>query len=147
MRHQSQYGCCGEKQISLSLSGIGYSEGAPFESRLGCRMRYFVLFLSPPTCARTVLLNPHRGRAMAQAVSRRPPTAEGRVRSWLGLCGICGGQSGTRTGFSPSASVFPCQFHSHWCSITRKRTKIIIIFTFITGCDGPVASAAGSFLH
>jgi hypothetical protein len=42
------------------------------------------------------------GRAVAQAVSRRPLTAEARVRP----CGICGGQSGTRTGFSPTSSVF-----------------------------------------
>ena len=53
-----------------------------------------------------------KGRAMAQAVSRRPLTAETRVRSRVGLCGICGGQSGTGTGFSPSTSVFPCHSHS-----------------------------------
>jgi hypothetical protein len=52
------------------------------------------------------------GRAMAQAVSRRPLTAEARVRSRVSECGICGGQSGTETVFPPSTSVFPCQFHS-----------------------------------
>jgi hypothetical protein len=51
-------------------------------------------------------------RAMAQAVSRRPPIVEARVRSRVNLCGICGGQSDTGTGFSTSSSVFPCQFHS-----------------------------------
>jgi hypothetical protein len=30
------------------------------------------------------------GRAMAQAVSRWPPTADARVRSQFGPCGICG---------------------------------------------------------
>jgi hypothetical protein len=48
---------------------------------------------------------------MAPAVSRRPLTAEARVRSRVSPCGICGGQSGTGTGFSLSTSVFPCQFH------------------------------------
>jgi hypothetical protein len=52
---------------------------------------------------------PSLGRAMAQVVSRRPLTAVGRVRARFNLCGICGGQSGTETGFSPSSSVFPCQ--------------------------------------
>jgi hypothetical protein len=39
------------------------------------------------------------GRAMAQAVSRWPLTAEVRVRARVNPCGICGGQSGTGPGF------------------------------------------------
>jgi hypothetical protein len=49
---------------------------------------------------------------MAQVVSRRPLTAEARFRVRVNPCGICSGQSGTGTGFSPSSSVFPCQYHS-----------------------------------
>jgi hypothetical protein len=48
---------------------------------------------------------------MAQAVSRRPLTAEFRVRAQVNPRGICG-QSGIRTGVSPSSSVFLCQNHS-----------------------------------
>jgi hypothetical protein len=51
------------------------------------------------------------GRAMVQVVSRRPLTAEARVRALVNPCGICGGQSGTGTGFSPSSSVFHCQYY------------------------------------
>jgi hypothetical protein len=58
------------------------------------------------------LLEAGKGRAMAQAVSRWPLTSEARVRARVDPCGICGGQSGTGTGFSPSSSVFPCQYHS-----------------------------------
>jgi hypothetical protein len=87
---------------------------------------------------------------MAQAVSRRPPTAEARVRSRFSPCGICGVQSGTGTDFSPSTSVFPCQFHSTGAPLLGKGQKIITIF--ITGlhkkpqgCGASVASAAGPF--
>jgi hypothetical protein len=50
------------------------------------------------------------GRAMAQAVSRRPLTAEVRVRSRVNPCEICGGQSGIGTGFSPSYRFSPVNF-------------------------------------
>jgi hypothetical protein len=65
------------------------------------------------------------GRAMVQAVSRRPLTVEDRVRSWVSPYGICGGQSGTETGFSPNTSVFPCQFHS---TVLHYLKKKLIIF-------------------
>jgi hypothetical protein len=50
------------------------------------------------------------GSAMAQAVSRRPLTAEAQVRVRVNLCGICGGKSDTGSGVSPSFSVFACQY-------------------------------------
>ena len=37
---------------------------------------------------------------------------DSRVRSQANHCQLCDGQSGTMTGFSPSTSVFPCQYHS-----------------------------------
>jgi hypothetical protein len=99
-----------------------------------------------------VLLRTDVGRAMAQAVNRRPPTAEARVRSRVTPCGICGGQSDIGTGFSPSSSVFPCQFHSTGAPLLGKGQKIIIILIFIIGlhnkphgCNASVASAAGPF--
>jgi hypothetical protein len=38
------------------------------------------------------------GRVIAQAVSRRLPTAAARVRAHVRSCGICGGQTGTGAG-------------------------------------------------
>jgi hypothetical protein len=86
-----------------------------------------------------------KGRAMAQAVSRRPLTAECRVNP----CGICGGQSGTGTGISPSTLIFPCQFHFTGTPLHGKPKKTIIFITGLhnkpQGCGASVASAAGSF--
>jgi hypothetical protein len=68
------------------------------------------------------VLTVEAGRAMAQAVSRRPLTAKARVRCRVSPCEICG-QSDTGTGFSPSTSVFPCQFHSTGTPLHGKTKK------------------------
>jgi hypothetical protein len=49
---------------------------------------------------------------MAQVVRDWPLTTKAQVHAWLSPRGICGGQSGTRTGFSLSSSLLPCQYHS-----------------------------------
>jgi len=48
---------------------------------------------------------------IAVSCSYRPLVTEVRFRSWMSPHEICG-QIGTGTGFSPSAAVLPCQFHS-----------------------------------
>jgi hypothetical protein len=86
---------------------------------------------------------------MAQAVSRRPLKEEAQVRSRVSPCGICVGHCGTGTGFSPSTSVFPCQFHSTGAPLHGKTKKLIIFITGLhnkpQGCGASVASAAVPF--
>jgi len=59
---------------------------------------------------------------MAQADSCRPLTAEVWVRSQVSPSEICGAQSGTVTGFSPSSSVSPCQYYSTYSFIYLSAT-------------------------
>jgi hypothetical protein len=56
------------------------------------------------------------GCAMIQAVSLLPITTEAWIRSQVSTCEICGGQSGTGTGFSPNNMYFgfPVTFHDHF---------------------------------
>jgi hypothetical protein len=96
------------------------------------------------------LSNRMLGRAMAQAVSRRPPTAEDRVRFRVSPCGISGGQSCTGTGFSRSTSVFPRQFHSTGAPLLGRGQKNNHhhhhrLHKKPQGCGASVASAAGHF--
>jgi hypothetical protein len=76
-------------------------------------------------------------RAIAQAVSHRPLTAEARARYQISLCKIYGGQSGNRTGFSPSTSVFPSSIippmlhtHVHLHVVPTRKAKGRSIRTF-----------------
>jgi hypothetical protein len=90
---------------------------------------------------------------MAQTVSRRPPTAEARVRSGVGPCTvICSGRSGAGTGFSPRVLRFPLVSFIPPVLHGLEKDKIIIIIIIIIiiglhkkpqGCRASVASAAG----
>ena len=82
-------------------------------------------------------------------MARWPLNAEVRVRSRVDPCAIYGGQSGTGTGFSPSTSAFPYQFHSIGAPLNGKAEKYSTLSQGCTislqGCGASVASAAGPF--
>jgi hypothetical protein len=82
-------------------------------------MKKIYLYLGIVYC---LLCKEDIGRAMAQAVSRRPVTAEAWVGSRVGPCGICGGQSGTGTGF-PRVLRVSLSISFHRCSSTWKNEK------------------------
>jgi len=56
--------------------------------------------------------------------------AEARVHNRISPCRICGGQSDTATGFSPSTLVLPCQYHSAKAPhLVKYRRSYIILAT------------------
>jgi hypothetical protein len=65
-----------------------------------------------------------QGRSVAQAVSRRTLTVEARVRSWSLRVGFFVDKVALGQVFSPSTSVFPCQFHSTSAPLHGKNEKI-----------------------
>jgi hypothetical protein len=95
------------------------------------------------------VLSEYEGRAMAQAVSRRPLTAEARFRSGLAHVRFVLDKVALGQVFSPSTLVFPCQFHSTGPPLHGKIKKIIIFITGLhnklQGCSAFVASGAGLF--
>jgi hypothetical protein len=74
---------------------------------IACRFKLYLGVTRFSQLITVALYASARGRAMAQVVSRRPLTAEARFRAEVNPCVICGGQSVTGTGFSPSSSVSP----------------------------------------
>jgi hypothetical protein len=81
-----------------------------------------------------------------------PQTKDLKKKFRLCLSGICGGQSSTGTGFSPSTSVFPCQFHSTGAQLKWKSRKKKLHHLHhksctisLQGCGASVVSAAGPF--
>jgi hypothetical protein len=53
-----------------------------------------------------------KDHAMAHMFGWQPVTTEMWISFWVSVCEICGGQNGNGTGFSQTASVFPCHYHS-----------------------------------
>ena len=50
--------------------------------------------------------------AVSQAVIRRPLTEKTRVKSHVSPCEICGGHSGSGSGFTVTTAILPYDYHS-----------------------------------
>ena len=92
-----------------------------------------------------------KGPVMSWAVSRRHLTTEAWVRSQTSPCEICGGQSVTGTGFSPSTSVSPVSTippmpHTH--SFTYHRHYIMFLSQYFSfPCQYHSTNAPYPFIH
>jgi len=88
---------------------------------------------------------------MAQAVSRRPLTAEARVLSQVSPCEICGARSGSETGISPSTSICLASYHStnapysfvsRWLHIIERLPRYVPLDGASVLCDETAALGA-----
>jgi hypothetical protein len=79
-------------------------------------MRHLLKVFNSSSFLHGVTTSMNWSRAIAEAVSRRIPTAAARVRAQVGSCGICGGQSGTRAGFLRELRFRRHNSHSINCS-------------------------------
>jgi hypothetical protein len=128
-------------QVQLEAFFLVQNACTAFPSTLVC-----MLELSPPLPILPLLrvagrsgLNTiivHLGRAIAQTVSRRLPTATARVRSQVRSCG---GQSGTGAGSFCEYFRSPCQFSFH-------RLLIMIITRGLYSVDSQFDSQQGYWL-
>jgi hypothetical protein len=66
----------------------------------------FTVAIGPVWSGHVSSLGVMRGHAMAQVVSCWPLTVKTRVWGLVISCGLCGGQSSSRTGFSVSSLVY-----------------------------------------
>jgi len=66
---------------------------------------------------------------MGQASSHRPLNYEGRIQFQVIPCGICGGKSGSGTGFYSEYFGIPCQYHFTNASYSffRRRYKTLAV--------------------
>jgi hypothetical protein len=96
--------------------------------RIWCTREEFESFKIEKTGAVSSL----KGSAMAQVFNCWPVNTEPSAGSHTCPSEICGGQSGTVTGFSLSTSVVPCQYHSTRGIIVANLGFLILIIRW--GC-------------
>jgi hypothetical protein len=115
-------------------------------SYTNCTVRY----ASFPGLLSRILNKCPTGSCQGCGATQRSVAAEARARSWASAFWICGGESGTGTGFSPSTSVSPVSIippmlrtHSF---IYHRRCKMFFFQYFSLLCQYHSTNAPYSFI-